>query len=173
MTMHIRVGGNWVEADPRIRVGGSWREVSDIWVRRAGVWEKAYQRLALALTNQSIFAGGASSASAGIRIDSDGNVYQVVNGSSTQLAAATNWVRPNSEAGNYSARLVVLSGNSPGVGSAAVNTYLALTSDRLWQLSVNSSFEIEQASWRIDIAETGATGTVLASATFTMEVDTT
>lgn len=50
MSAHVRVGGAWREAAPRVQVGGTWRQVSDAWVRVGGVWRKAYTNTRVKLT---------------------------------------------------------------------------------------------------------------------------
>jgi hypothetical protein len=39
MPVHIRVGGVWKSAPPKVRVSGTWRSLSGAWIRVSGVWK--------------------------------------------------------------------------------------------------------------------------------------
>jgi hypothetical protein len=67
---------------------------------------------------------------AGVRVDSDGNVYAVAVPSTAQISTATDWIRPAALAsGSYEARATV---NSGALSGGTTGSWLALSSDREW-----------------------------------------
>jgi hypothetical protein len=66
---------------------------------------------------------------------------------------------------HYEIRCTVQSGSAPSSGSAAIDTWLALTSAREWLLFRNS-LGSSSGTWLVEIRPTN--GAVIASATYTM-----
>ena len=76
-------------------------------------------------------ANAASNPTSGYMLESDGDIQRITNGS---LSDQGDWVNPKSAApGPYRARVTMISGTLSG--GDAVNTWLPLTSDRVWTLT--------------------------------------
>lgn len=89
----------------------------------------------------------------------------------TQDDAATDWIIPNSAApGSYEIRCTQNSGDTLDLGSDALNTWLALTSTRTWQLTNSINGTTETANLTIEI-RLGTT--VLDSCTIVLETENT
>jgi hypothetical protein len=127
------------------------------------------------LTGGAVDAASAdpSDANATLRIDSDGSVYQTVNGSTTQLNSSTDWIRPAQFApggstplagGTFnSVRATLQSGDTP---SGTLDSWLDLGTDRSWALA-QSEPGAKACSLLVEIrGEPG--GAVFASATYTL-----
>ena len=99
-----------------------------------------------------------SPATANISFNSTGATTEAINGG----AATTlyNWCVPAAEAGNYEIYATLTSGSVSG-GSSAFNTWLALSTNRAWQVSTSSG--IASAIINVGIRRSGST-TILASA---------
>ena len=99
-----------------------------------------------------------SPATANISFNSTGTTTEAINGG----AATTlyNWCVPAAEAGNYEIYATLYAGGVSG-GSSAFNTWLALSTNRAWQVTTSSG--IATASINVGIRRAGST-TILASA---------
>lgn len=99
-----------------------------------------------------------SPATANISFNSAGTVTEAINGG----AATTlyNWCIPASEAANYEIYATLTSGAVSG-GSSAFNTWLALSSNRAWQVTTSSG--VASAIINVGIRRASTT-TILASA---------
>lgn len=42
--MKVKVGGLWVDVDPKVKSGGVWTDINESWVKEGGVWKKSYSR---------------------------------------------------------------------------------------------------------------------------------
>lgn len=113
------------------------------------------------VTDQSLFASSAGTATAAYRLGSNGKVYQVINGTQTFIE---DWCVPNTSAGNYEARVTVTSGS---LTSGTTGTWLALTSTRDWALQETSSGNTSLCTFTVEIRPTG--GSALDSATINLE----
>lgn len=99
-----------------------------------------------------------------IRVGSDGNLYEgdSVDGAAlsfAQVNTTNNWIRPVTDATNYFVRYSNVVGtftSTPG----AVNTAIALTSDRTWSLN-STTADITEVTFDLEILDTDGT-TVLA-----------
>lgn len=109
-------------------------------------------------------ASGSGSQTATFTLQSDGDILiNVVDG-------GDNWIDPVASApGLYEVKAEIVSG-TPGVGSAATGTWLALTSDRLWRVidATNNGLNVV-CVLTIEIRHNG--GSVLASTTVTLEAN--
>jgi hypothetical protein len=119
----------------------------------------------ISISNESIFAlsFAPDDATAAYRLNSNGQVESLVNGSPTTLEQ---WCTPTSAAGNYEARVTVTSG---ALSSGTTGTWLALSTSRTWsvtQSGAGSSF----CSFTVEIRRTGTT-TVLDSALIDLVAD--
>lgn len=53
-----RVSGVWKELDPRVNIGGVWKNVSEGYVKVAGVWERFYTRFNISVSpDEASFIG--------------------------------------------------------------------------------------------------------------------
>lgn len=122
----------------------------------------------VSVSGETINSSSVTTATSAVRFNSDGTVDQGVNGVFTQIDAATDWVIPNGAApSNFEIRLTVSSGTAPNTGgSSAVNTWLALTTNRLWELQ-RGSIGTLQGTWLIEIRR--GSGPVIASGSYVMD----
>jgi hypothetical protein len=85
-------------------------------------------------------AAAPSAATAGIRFNTDGTVDKRESASYTQVNSATDWIIPNGAASSdYEVRYTGHSGDAFTTEAAAEDTWIALSSNRLWQLSKNTA----------------------------------
>lgn len=99
-----------------------------------------------------------SPATANVSFNSSGTVTEAINGA--PATTLYNWCVPTSEAPNYEIYATLTSGGVSG-GSSAFNTWLALSSNRAWQ--VTTSAGVASAIINVGIRRAGST-TILASA---------
>lgn len=102
-------------------------------------------------------------ASAGYRLNSNGEVESLTNGSPVTLQQ---WCTPTSAAGDYEARVTV---NSGSLSSGTTGTWLALSTSRTWSV-VQSGAGSSSCNFTVEIRRTGTT-TVLDSATIDLVAD--
>jgi hypothetical protein len=115
------------------------------------------------VTNQSIVASSAGTATATYRLGSDGQVYEVVNAGSP--SALEQWCAPTANAGNYEARVTVTVGS---LSSGTTGSWLALTSTRDWTLQETTPGNTSICTFTVEIRPAGG-GSTLTSATIDLE----
>jgi len=111
-----------------------------------------------------VTAAGVPSQSAGYRINTNGFVYQVVNGVDTSLGQ---WVTPSSAGGNYEVFATLVSGT---LSSGTTGSWVATSGTPLWTRVAVISGTINTVELGMDIRATG-TGTVLDSWSVTLEAE--
>jgi hypothetical protein len=111
-----------------------------------------------------VTAAGVPSQSAGYRIDTNGFVYQVVNGVDTSLGQ---WVTPSSAGGNYEVYATLVSGT---LSSGTTGSWVATSGSPLWTRAAVTSGTINIVELGMDVRATG-TGTVLDSWSVTLEAE--
>jgi hypothetical protein len=111
-----------------------------------------------------VTAAGVPSQSAGYRINTNGFVYEVVNGVDTSLGQ---WVTPSSAGGNYEVFATVTSGS---VSSGTTGSWVATSGSPLWTRVAVISGTINIVELVMDVRATG-TGTVLDSWSVTLEAE--
>ncbi len=115
-------------------------------------------------------ATGVGSATIGIRIDTDGQIYELNNGTPTARSTSTDWIIPNSAARTlHQVWCETTSGNDPD-GGDAIDTWHNLNTDREFTLSAGAS-EIVTGTWNIIIRFNG--GADLDNGSYIMTADTT
>jgi len=111
-----------------------------------------------------VSAAGVPAQSAGYRINTNGFVYQVVNGTDTSLGQ---WVTPSSAGGNYEVFATLVSGT---LSSGTTGSWVATSGTPLWTRVAVISGTINTVELGMDIRATG-TGTVLDSWSVTLEAE--
>ena len=111
-----------------------------------------------------VTAAGVPSQSAGYRINTNGFVYQVVNGVDTSLGQ---WVTPSSAGGNYEVYATLVSGT---LSSGTTGSWVATSGTPLWTRVAVISGTINTVELVMDVRATG-TGTVLDSWSVTLEAE--
>jgi hypothetical protein len=111
-----------------------------------------------------VTAAGVPSQSAGYRINTNGFVYQVVNGVDTSLGQ---WVTPSSAGGNYEVYATLVSGT---LSSGTTGSWVATSGTPLWTRVAVISGTINTVELGMDVRATG-TGTVLDSWSVTLEAE--
>jgi hypothetical protein len=111
-----------------------------------------------------VTAAGVPSQSAGYRINTNGFVYEVVNGVDTSLGQ---WVTPSSAGGNYEVYATLVSGT---LSSGTTGSWVATSGTPLWTRVAVISGTINTVELGMDIRATG-TGTVLDSWSVTLEAE--
>jgi hypothetical protein len=117
----------------------------------------------ISLSNVNVSATGATSQTATYTLESDGDVISATtDGGSVDEG---DWIAPKANApSDYECRVTLDSGDTPTTGT--LNSWLALTSDRSWTLSVIASGNSAQCSLTVEIRK--GSGPALASATVTL-----
>lgn len=139
MTMHVRAGGSWHTVQKVwAKVSGTWREV-DVHARASGSWRSIHTIVPPVDYNISTaFITDAQSdraCQAGIRVNPDGSLDQLINGTYSPLNASTDWAIPN---GSYSDHDVRITNVSWSAGSAfssspgSDGTWFSLASAKEW-----------------------------------------
>lgn len=114
----------------------------------------------IALTGQNLFAAApGTTATITYQINADGKVYYTQNGGSPVFLE--DWCIPASQAANYECYATVIAGALNG-GSAATNTWIALSSSRTW-LITRTTLGLEEAAINVGIRRVGSVP-ILASA---------
>jgi len=110
-----------------------------------------------------------SDAVAGIRWNADGTVDKKVGGTFSQIDASTDWIIPNGAGdSSYEVRHTFTSGASFTTEASAVNVWIALGSDRLYELLEGG----ESTQTRVCVFEIRKDGgAVIDSATYTFTAD--
>ena len=111
-----------------------------------------------------VSAAGVPAQSAGYRINTNGFVYQVVNGTDTSLGQ---WVTPSSAGGNYEVFATLVSGT---LSSGTTGSWVATSGTPLWTRVAVISGTINIVELVMDVRATG-TGTVLDSWSVTLEAE--
>jgi hypothetical protein len=111
-----------------------------------------------------VTAAGVPAQSAGYRINTNGFVYQVINGTDTSLGQ---WVTPSSAGGNYEVYATLVSGT---LSSGTTGSWVATSGTPLWTRVAVISGTINTVELGMDIRATG-TGTVLDSWSVTLEAE--
>jgi hypothetical protein len=111
-----------------------------------------------------VTAAGVPSQSAGYRINTNGFVYQVVNGVDTSLGQ---WVTPSSAGGNYEVFATVTSGS---VSSGTTGSWVATSGSPLWTRVAAISGTINTVVLSMQVRAVSTT-TVLDTWTVTLEAE--
>ena len=112
----------------------------------------------------TVTAAGVPSQSAGYRINTNGFVYQVVNGVDTSLGQ---WVTPSSAGGNYEVFATLVSGT---LSSGTTGSWVATSGTPLWTRVAAISGTINTVVLSMQVRATG-TGTVLDTWSVTLEAE--
>lgn len=111
-----------------------------------------------------VTAAGVPAQSAGYRINTNGFVYQVVNGVDTSLGQ---WVTPSSAGGNYEVFATLVSGT---LSSGTTGSWVATSGTPLWTRVAAISGTINTVELVMDVRATG-TGTILDTWSVTLEAE--
>jgi hypothetical protein len=111
-----------------------------------------------------VTAAGVPSQSAGYRINTNGFVYQVVNGVDTSLGQ---WVTPSSAGGNYEVFATLVSGT---LSSGTTGSWVATSGSPLWTRVAAISGTLNIVELSMQVRATG-TGTVLDTWAVTLEAE--
>ena len=104
---------------------------------------------------------------AGIRFNADGTVDEYVGGSFSQIASATDWIRPTDEASSlYEVAYWGASGEPFSVQASSEGSWINLGSDRLYYMRADSGEGANSITCTFGIRYDG--GSVIDSATFTI-----
>lgn len=115
-------------------------------------------------------ATGVTSATVGIRINTDGTVDQNINGVYTQVSSSTDWIDPNSAARSLHQVFCETTSGSDADGGDAIDTWHNMTTEREFTLTVGAS-EIDTGTWNIIMRFNG--GADLDNGSYIMTADTT
>lgn len=115
--------------------------------------------LRVALSGENITDSfGSPTATAGVRINTDGTVDKNETGVYSQIDSSTDWIIPNAAASSaYYVKAEQVSSSGPGTRTGTLSTWLQLTSNREWKISATAI-----ASWTLDISisKDGGTTTI-------------
>ena len=117
--------------------------------------------------DESVFdvAISPADARAGIQYETDGETLGRKNGGNTSL---TDWVTPTSAAsGSYEVRCNA-TGDALKSGSAALNTWLALSTQRHWEIEV-TGIGVKSATLTVDFRKNG--GSIIKTVTITLNAE--
>ncbi len=107
-----------------------------------------------------------STTTAKVVIKTDGRVFQLTEGGTSQIDSTFDWVIPNdrSQVGAFEVRYTLHSGNTLNAPPAAEDTWLELTTDLAYGLSHGSKFS-QTATFTVEIRPLGG-GDTLASGVY-------
>ena len=54
MSISVKDGAAWSEADPYVKVSGTWTVAQEVWNKEAGVWEQSYVNFSASVAPSSI-----------------------------------------------------------------------------------------------------------------------
>ena len=111
--------------------------------------------------------GAGSTATVSYQIASNGKVYKTIGATTTEIEQ---WCTPTSAAGDYEVFATLNSSTGSGLASGTTGAWLALTSNRTWTVTESTSGNSSTAELGMQIRKIG-TGTVLATATITLEAE--
>jgi hypothetical protein len=167
MTLHLNDAGTWRTIQGvYVNDAGTWRTIQAVYVNDAGTWRQVYSNDVILLPSTSVSASATAptDATANLRIDADGHQYQ---GSNTFVDVGA-YITPTGNAGNYSVRGTELSGT---VSTGTVGSWLALTSDRTWQVTFTGNSGSKSCTLLLEFALTADTSNVVYSQSVTMSAD--
>jgi len=131
----------------------------------------------LSAISPSIYDYSLSTATAGLRVGSDGYIYALgsespVNSSSSyvQMNTGTDWIIPRSGMSSYYVYATKISGDN--LTSGTLNSYLSLASDQTWQLSNSTDGTTKTTVIEIKIWDNNTgSGSALATRQYTLSAE--
>lgn len=170
MTGHVNIGGTWKAVDEiHVNVGGTWKQVSEGHVNVGGTWKQFYVSEVVTLSGEDVshVVADPSNALAGLRFDTDGNVYKIEgSGNETQIDTTTDWIRPTTGADQYQIRYTNLVGDALTGVSPAEDTWTAVSSgDVILQMA---QAVVGSRSATFDVQVRKGTGSVLATTEYSL-----
>lgn len=171
MTLHLNDSSTWRQIKQvYVNDGGLWRTIKGVYVNDSGTWRQVYA--AAQLTNHVITnnarAGLGGTASATFTLQSDGvAAFSKSPGSSGTYTDEFIPGSPITASGaDYWARMTLISGVNP---SGTMGSWVQLSSDRSWVLSVTN--DAQNSTMTCEIAADAAGATIVTSATIDISVD--
>jgi hypothetical protein len=139
MTTHVNDSGTWRElTNVYINVSGVWTEIQEVYVNDAGTWRSVFVKAVVTVSGESVFTDVHVSPDPGtafVRFNTNGTVDSLVDGVTTQIDASTDWIIPNSAASGLYEIMAHQNSGDAVTPSAALDTWLALSSSRQWGFS--------------------------------------
>ena len=131
----------------------------------------------LSAISPSIYDYSLSTATAGLRVGSDGYIYALgsespVNSSSSyvQMNTGTDWIIPRSGMSGYYVYATKISGDN--LTSGTLNSYLSLASDQTWQLTNSTDGTTKTTVIEIKIWDNNTgSGSALATRQYTLSAE--
>lgn len=131
----------------------------------------------LSAISPSIYDYSLSTATAGLRVGSDGYIYALgsespVNSSSSyvQMNTGTDWIIPRSGMSSYYVYATKISGDN--LTSGTLNSYLSLASDQTWQLTNSTDGTTKTTVIEIKIWDNNTgSGSALATRQYTLSAE--
>lgn len=169
MSLNIKVSGVWkTDPDNFVKVSGAWKTTQEIWTKVSGTWKLVYERLLAATPDWALtdVATQPSNASVSMRLYANG-VYHglsdnITVSSGTWLVAGAN--------SDFEVMFVKNSGTDPS--GSLTNTWLALSSDRSWNLNENTNGPASKSADGVLTIRTVVSQTTKDTSTVSMYVET-
>ena len=170
--LQIKVGGAWKSIDDAlIKVGGAWKGCDAVFIKVGGAWEQVWPGQTFTLANRGISDTGftARTYTAGIRINGNGTAQKLIN--TTYSATATGeWADPSGDFTGYYVRATEVSTFGTATRSGTLNSWLALTSDRLWTIA-SATAGFKEWVLDIDIASDAAGTNIVCTGAMSLSVE--
>ena len=131
MTFHTKVGGAWKPAQVWTKVSGVWKTCL-VWTKVSGAWKNASESARVDSTSVNAGSVSPATATAGIKFDSDGSVYEFIN--SGYGSAEYAWRTGSSSSADYEIQATPTGGTDLTPDGSAINTWLSLSTDRAWDI---------------------------------------
>lgn len=167
MPYYIGVGGNWKLCEKaHIGVGGLWKEIQKMHIGVGGVWKEFYTYLSATLNAASYLhiAVTPADATSGVKVDSDGTIYELKG--STYTARYT-WLTGSGVNSDYECRWTNTSGV---ISSGNAGVWQTCGSDQGFNRNnTNNTPSTETCTGTLEIRMAASPNTVLASASITLE----
>ena len=170
MSLRVWNGSSWVPAvGVRVWNGSAWTPVDGGYTWNGSAWTQFYPTKMVSITDETASdlskAGIGGTGVATYQLNSDGQAYRSVFSATPLVAIIGEWQLTGS-ASDYEV-FATFSG-SGGTVSGPTGSWVSLGTTRDWTLSVTNNFVTRDLAVQIRLA---STGTVIDTATITLEVD--
>ena len=141
---HIRKGGAWKALAPgtAIKKGGAWKDVSEIWIKKSGVWKLGWVAFAINAASISDDAIGPGTVSVGFTLNTDGTMDPVNSPSGSWGTPTTTGI-----GASYEVKASYSGTTKWGASAADGSTWYPLSSAVNFIVSDTASSVISSGGW--------------------------
>lgn len=159
-TLKIYNGSSWDQAQAKVWDGSAWVGMMKFWDGSQWVNLGLTFTVSSALIMHSVSNG--STATAGVRVGSDGNVYKIEGGSVTQINSSTDWRRPAGSGSGYYVRFSK-GAFDPDVDGGTLDTWQELNVNRQVTYQESTDDTEKSGTITVEIATDSGGSNIVAS----------